>query len=84
MLAYAVPSFAAGEGFQFQVRAKDKAGNYGMGYSKVILVSGYQEPRPEQSAEQAQEQPVNSPIEQPADDQQQTVSASPKPEDIIP
>ncbi len=41
VLAYTIPEYAAGEGFQFQVRAKDKAGNYGAGYSKVIFVEGF-------------------------------------------
>ncbi len=40
VLAYTIPEYAAGEAFQFQVRAKDRAGNYGVGYSKVIMVSG--------------------------------------------
>jgi hypothetical protein len=79
MLAYAIPSFAAGEGFQFQVRAKDKAGNYGVGYSKVIMVSGHQELPESEQAEQVQEGPVNI-----QDDQEETVSASPIPEEISP
>jgi hypothetical protein len=41
VLAYTIPEYAAGEAFQIQVRAKDKAGNYGAGYSKVIFVEGY-------------------------------------------
>lgn len=40
-LDYTIPAFAAGEGLQLQVRAKDRAGNYGAGYSKIILVNGY-------------------------------------------
>ena len=86
MMAYTIPEFAAGEGMQFQVRAKDKAGNYGAGYSKVILVSGYQEPEPKQahSAGQMNEQPVDSPSAQPINKQQQAIAASPKPEDINP
>ena len=41
VLAYTIPPYAAGEGLQLQVRAKDRAGNYGVGYSKPILVNGY-------------------------------------------
>ncbi len=41
-LTYTIPPYAAGEGFQIQVRAKDRAGNYGAGYSELILVNGFQ------------------------------------------
>ena len=76
--------FAAGEGLQLQVRAKDKAGNYGAGYSKVLFVSGYtEEPTPQQAADQATEQPANSPTNQPADIHNQQTSASPMPRQII-
>jgi hypothetical protein len=37
---FTIPAQAAGETFQFQVRAKDRAGNYGAGYSCPILVNG--------------------------------------------
>lgn len=43
ILAYTIPDYAAGEGMQFQVRAKDRCGNYGVGYSKLVWVSGYTE-----------------------------------------
>ena len=74
MLAYTIPDFAGGEGFQFQVRAKDKAGNYGIGYSKAILVSGYQEPTPPPS--QVNDQPADGPTEQAANTENETVLAS--------
>ncbi|NLX13914.1 MAG: hypothetical protein GXY44_09725 [Phycisphaerales bacterium] len=35
-----IPKYVAGEAFHFQVRAKDRAGNYRVGYSKVIIFSG--------------------------------------------
>ena len=84
MLAYTIPDFAAGEGFQFQIRAKDKAGNYGVGYSKVIMVNGYQGPGPEQPAGQAEKQAGNSPTTQPAETEHMAASASPKPDNISP
>jgi hypothetical protein len=37
-IEFAIPEPARGEGFQFQVRAKDRAGNYGVGYSHVLYV----------------------------------------------
>jgi len=78
-IAYTIPGFAAGEGFQFQVRAKDKAGNYGVGYSKVIFVSGYQTG----SADHVSA--ANSPTTQPAGDTtRQSSAASPQPEQINP
>lgn len=40
LTTFTIPPAAQGEAFQLQVRAKDHAGNYGVGYSCPILVSG--------------------------------------------
>lgn len=40
MTTFKIPAAAEGESFQFQIRAKDRAGNYTAGYSCPILVSG--------------------------------------------
>lgn len=40
MATFTIPASAAGEAFQLQIRAKDRAGNYGVAYSCPILVSG--------------------------------------------
>ncbi len=40
MATFTIPARAQGEALQFQVRAKDRAGNYGAGYSCPIFVSG--------------------------------------------
>ena len=38
---YDIPKHITGESFQFQVRAQDLAGNYGVGYTRVLFVGGY-------------------------------------------
>lgn len=41
VLFYEIPKHLTGESFQLQVRAQDRAGNYGEGYSRPIFVGGY-------------------------------------------
>lgn len=52
-----IPTHASGEGLQIQVRAKDRAGNFGIAYSKVILVSGFTSPPTTAPAQAATTQP---------------------------